>query len=62
MTLKDLKRHEANKQLYKYLDIICYLHCDSLKRCDPKRVKNSIKERNNLLDELCEFYYNNYND
>ena len=60
MTLNDLKRIEANKKLYKLLDELIYLQSDILKRCDPIRVKKVKERREILLNELTEFYLNNY--
>ena len=60
MTLNDLKRIEANKKLYKLLDKLIYLQSDILKRCDPERVKIVKERREILLNELTEFYLNNY--
>lgn len=60
MTLNDLKKIEANKEIYKYLDRLVYLQNDILKRCDPERIKRAKEEREILLNELTEFYLNNY--
>jgi hypothetical protein len=60
MTLNDLKRIEANKKLYKLLDKLIYLQSDILKRCDPERIKRVKEQREILLNELTEFYLNNY--
>lgn len=60
MTLNDLKKIEANKELYKYLNTLVYYQSDILKRCDPKRVKIVKERREILLNELTEFYLNNY--
>ena len=60
MTLNDLKRIEANKHLYKLLNRLIYLQSDILKRCDPERVKKVKERREILLNELTQFYLDNY--
>jgi hypothetical protein len=60
MTLSDLKRIEANKELYKYLNTLIYYQSDILKRCDPERVKKVKERREIILNELTEFYLDNY--
>ena len=60
MTLNDLKKIEANKQLYKYLDKLLYLQSFILKRCNPEKVKKAKEEREILLNKLTNFYLDNY--